>query len=72
MSIKVLELCHKHDEIKTEKILIKKIPEFRSVTLVQIAIFGNLLDFVSHQCFQSLIAKIWYHKFVPDSPRTRV
>ena len=45
----------------------RKVKEFAYITPIQIAVAGYSLNFVSNNCFQNLLEKIWYQNILPDN-----
>jgi hypothetical protein len=57
--------------MKAELTLIRKIPEF-DCTTIQAAVASTNLDIIAHNCFQSVLVRIWYHKIIPDTSSYKV
>ena len=72
IACKLLQLCAESDTIKAQQMLQSKINDFGETTPIQLAVAGQSLEFVGHNCFQNLIIKKWYKKISPISSRLNV
>jgi hypothetical protein len=61
----ILQKSYLTDPMKAELTLIRKISEF-DCTTIQAAVASTNLDIIAHNCFQSVLVRIWYHKIIPD------
>jgi hypothetical protein len=53
-------------------LLMREIKQFGNSTCLQMAKIANDIDFMSHQCVQDCLTRIWYDKILPDNGRIYV
>ena len=62
----ILLKLYETDAQKAELTLMRKIADFDDYTTIQAAVKSETLDVVSHNCFQNVLAHIWYSNISPD------
>jgi hypothetical protein len=72
MATNVLDKCFDVDERNSERLVLRKIPEYGYLNCFQIAAAAECKKFIAHICCQRFLTKLWYNKISPDNSKLKV
>uniref|UniRef100_A0AAY4EJ95 Transient receptor potential cation channel subfamily M member 2 n=1 Tax=Denticeps clupeoides TaxID=299321 RepID=A0AAY4EJ95_9TELE len=71
-AIGVFSECHKNDEHRAQKLLIRISPSWGNVTCLRLALEADDKDFVAHSGVQALLTQIWYGELSVFNPQWKL
>uniref|UniRef100_A0A4W4H3K8 TRPM SLOG domain-containing protein n=1 Tax=Electrophorus electricus TaxID=8005 RepID=A0A4W4H3K8_ELEEL len=71
-AIGVFSECHRCDEQRAQKLLIRISPSWGGTTCLRLALEADDKSFIAHSGVQALLTHVWYGKLAVDNPHWRL
>jgi hypothetical protein len=72
MALDIIQTAYETNKKDARLLLMRESTHFGGSTCLQMAKIAQDVQFMSHQCVQDCLLKIWYDKILMNTPKTSV